>query len=122
LTGNTELDKKAISKFNRDITKKANDIYDLYQAGKMSAQEAEQELLKLKKLKISKAKPKKITVKSVRTAKIRLKKAKKLPAIKLSSPPSVKLTRIKRPKNTIVFRALPTIKAPPLTKITGLTV
>jgi hypothetical protein len=53
LTGNAELDKKLISAYNGQLTTRANDIIALYNAGKISAEEAEKELTKLKGMKLS---------------------------------------------------------------------
>jgi hypothetical protein len=75
LTGNTELDKKSISEFNGEITKKANDIYALYQADKMTAEEANKALEELTKLKnkYKKKKFKKLTLGKVALPKTTLK-------------------------------------------------
>lgn len=90
LTGNTTLDKKLISKYNSQITSKANDIVALFEAGKISSQEAEKQLTELtniknkyskgKKIKVSsslgKTKLKKIKIKQFKTKKIKFKIAK----------------------------------------------
>lgn len=47
LTGNSALDKKLISKYKSAITSRENDIVALYQAGKIDANRAEAELIKL---------------------------------------------------------------------------
>lgn len=64
LTGNKELDKKLMSTYNGEITKKKNDIMKLYQSGELTADEAEKELAKLttEKNKTSKKKAKKIKI------------------------------------------------------------
>lgn len=51
LTGNANLDKEALQRFNSAINKKANDIYDLYKLGKISEDEAEKQLEYLSQLK-----------------------------------------------------------------------
>ncbi len=97
LTGSTELDKKAISKFNGELTQKANDIYDLYKAGVYTQDEAEKQLTELKSLKIKSKKPKKVTFKvtKYKAPKITLKKSslKKLPTIKFKKLKTQKLSR-----------------------------
>lgn len=107
LTGQTELDKKAVSKFNGEITSKANDIYDLYKAGKLTEQEAEKALTDLKALKSSYGsggKLKKITFSKVtaKPIKIALPKARKMASIKLSRPPKPKLAKLKKMKAIVV--------------------
>ncbi|MCK9355142.1 MAG: hypothetical protein M0P59_13440 [Gallionella sp.] len=91
LTGNTELDKKLISKFNGEITARANDIMDLYNAGKLTATEAETELNKLKTKKASVAKGKKPKKVAIRKApsfkKLATVKAKKIKLSKLKFAP-----------------------------------
>jgi len=106
LTGNTELDKKSVSKYKGEITKKANDIYTLYEKGFYTSDQAEAELAKLKtisdKLKAP-AKPKKVTFKitkppKLKTIKLKLGKPKKLKKIKLpviKEPKKVKLSLTK---------------------------
>lgn len=85
LTGNTELDKKLISKYKGDLTARSNDIVALYQAGKISQDEAESQLEQLT-VKASKyAKPKKIKVPTNRTPfrKVKLSSTA-IPQIKLA--------------------------------------
>lgn len=120
LTGQTELDKKAISKFNGEITSKANDIYDLYKAGKLTEQEAEKALTDLKALKSSYGsggKLKKITFSKVtaKPIKIALPKARKMASIKLSRPLKPKLAKLKKMKAIVV-------KPIKVAKLKGLTV
>lgn len=91
LTGNTELDKKLISKFNGQITSKANDIVALYEAGKITQDDAEKQLKALSTLKASTAKGKTIKIKKI-----------SMPKIKIASPKSVKIKlskfKISKPK------------------------
>jgi hypothetical protein len=84
LTGLTELDKKAISKFNGEITQKVNNIYDLYQMEKLTKEEANNQITQLKN----------IQKKSTTTG----KKAKKGAAItikKISAPKPIKISLLK---------------------------
>lgn len=116
LTGLYELDKKAISKFNGQITQKANDIYALYNVGKITAVEAEKQLNDLKDLKISGGKKaKKITVPKLTTKKITISMPKKavIKALKIPAPPKIKAAKTRKTKT---FSVKP-IKTP---KLTGL--
>lgn len=107
-TGNYELDKKAISKYKGQLTSKANDIYDLYKAGIITADQAEEELSKLKKTYSRYSgryarikKPKAVTVKKVgrvgvsQTANIG---SKKLPKLKMAKSPVLKPYKSKKLK------------------------
>jgi hypothetical protein len=92
LTGNTELDKKLIAKFNGEITQKANDIRDLYLGGKITADEADKQLSDLIALKDqykAPKKPKKITIK-----KLSVKKPKVI-NIKMKAPTISKTSKLK---------------------------
>jgi hypothetical protein len=89
LTGHAELDKKLKSQFNADITKKKNDIIELYQAQKITADEAERqlnELITLKTKSLGGKKPKKarLSFKKLSTPRVRGIKIKfaKLPKLK----------------------------------------
>jgi len=95
LTGNTELDKKLVSKYKGQITSKANDILDLYEAGKMTADEAEKAIAKLKSMtsKYSGAK-----AKAVKKVSVKLLKAPKIKTIKIKAPKLAKVKKIKMPK------------------------
>lgn len=68
LTGNKELDTKLISKYKGEITSKANDIRELYLQGQLTADEAEQELIKLENMRPKKAK--KVSIKSAPKVKV----------------------------------------------------
>src|SRR3990167_3325051 len=105
LTGLAELDKKSISKFNGEITKKANDIYDLYKAGKLTQDEANTQLNDLKTLKASvggSGSAKKITAKKIspKVFKIAMPKKSKITNIKISAPPKPKASKSKSIKIT----------------------
>jgi len=123
ITGLTELDKKSISRFNGEITQKANDIYDLYRAGKISVEEADRQLTDLKGLKEKYAAPKKakkpakITIRKVSVPKTNIK-IKKAGALKLKKAPVTKVTKIK-PKSIKI--ATTKYKLPKAKKIKGLT-
>jgi hypothetical protein len=119
LTGLEELDKKAVSKFNGQITQKANDIYDLYKAGKLTMDEANTQLSALKDLKAKYAAPKKpakITIKKLTVPKIKLSTPKKISmkALKMPTPPKLSTTK---PKTIKITKVAP-IKAK---KLVGLT-
>lgn len=124
LTGMTELDKKAMSKFSGEVTQKANDIYKLYEIGKISGDEAEKQLTNLKAYKDSvkgtgtgKRKGKKITLKKISAKPIRisLPKTQSMGTVKISKPPKYKQPKTYKP---IKISSGKKIIAP---KLTGLT-
>jgi len=78
LTGETELDKKLVSKYNSSITAKINDITTLYEQGQMPAGEAEKKIRELTQMKISTKKPKKFTFKKIKMKKVAVPKIKKI--------------------------------------------
>lgn len=82
LTGNTELDKKLISSYQGKLTQKANEVVAMFEAGEITAAQAESELSKIIELK-NKASTKKA------------KKAPKITVRKLSAPKIAKSARIK---------------------------
>lgn len=115
LTGATELDKKAVSRFNTEVSQKANDIYDLYLAGKLTQDEANTQLSALKDLKAQYAAPKKsakLSVKKITAKKFKLSlpKQSNIQTIKIAAPPKPKLTKSKNIKITagkpITFKKL----------------
>lgn len=117
-TGLSELDKKATSKFNGEITSKANDIYDLYKAGKMTQEEANNQLSALKVLKGSGSKKmKKLTFKKtpVKKFKYSMPKPVKMATLKIKAPPAPKLGK----SRTIKLAKSKKIK---IKKLKGLTV
>ena len=88
LTGQTEIDKLAISKYYSEITKKATNIYDLYKQSQLTLDQANTQLAELKTLKAKYAAPKKISIKiskpkKIKTIKIKLPKATKVKPIKI---------------------------------------
>lgn len=107
LTGNTELDKKLISRFNGEITSKANNIVDLYEAGKLSKDDAEKQLNDLTTLKSNFSKsskpktPKTIKIKKTTFPTIKISKGKSY-KIKLSKFKSPKVKKEKVPKFKII--------------------
>lgn len=121
LTGNTELDKKAISDYKGQITQKKNDIYDLYQAGKLTADEAEQQLQELKNLSAQAGggkakKPKKLTAAKISAVKpSRAKIARGKRAALKTQKLSVKMPKVKRTKFKVKRGA--EFKLPPLPKL-----
>ena len=91
LTGITELDKKAKSQYNGKITKRANDVYKLYELGQMTEEQAGKELAKLAKMKlVSGKKGVKISMGKVkrRISNIKINKARKIRSIKFRKPKS----------------------------------
>lgn len=117
LTGSTELDKKLISKYRGEITKKANDIEALYTNGVISAKDAESALQKLNEMKIATNKGKTIKigkVPKIKAPKIKLARVKnvkiKIPKLKLARAKAVKL-KLTKPKNTKIKMSLGGSKA-----------
>jgi hypothetical protein len=89
LTGQTELDKKIISKYKGQITAKVNDIVELQQLGKYTPEQAEKLIKDLKtksSITAGTKKPKKITFKKV---------SFKMPKVSTST---VKKIKISKPK------------------------
>lgn len=117
LSGLTELDKKAISKYNSEITKKANDIYELYKQGQLTEEEANTQLEQLKNLKVSATKkPKKISVPKItfKKLKVTMPKTTTIKALKIPSPPKIKGLKNKKTK-TIKVSAIKSAKLKGLT-------
>lgn len=105
ITGLTELDKKSFTKFNGEITQKANDIYDLYKAGNLTQDEANTQLSKLKDLKSQYAAPKtakKISISKVSVSKIKIVTPKKSKTLnfKIASSPKLKMAKLKSKKTS----------------------
>lgn len=103
LTGLTELDKEAISRYKSDITTKINDIYELAKAGKIAPEEAEKQIQALQAAKtkaggIKVKKPKKVTIKKVKAISVKPIKFTKLKmkAIKIPKAPKIKITKPKK--------------------------
>jgi len=102
LTGNTELDKKLISKYKGELTTKANDAIKLFEVGKLSAQEANKIVSEVKAIQTNitpkklKAAPrvKRFAVKKAKTSIAKFKvKAPKLTKIKIIKPKKFKLSK-----------------------------
>lgn len=107
LTGNAELDKKLISKYKSALTKRGNDIVELYKEGMISADEAEKLLneLKIQSTKTSSVakakkgrKPAKITARRVSARKLSvaniLKGDKKILRVKPPVKPKQAIVRV----------------------------
>jgi hypothetical protein len=116
LTGNTLLDKKAISKYRGELTQKANNIYDLYEAGKISENEAEMELSKLKQ-KSDSLKSKKVSPGTTKKISFKVKPIKismgtpKLKSLKVSIPKAKKISlRLASKKKKAIIIKKPTFK------------
>jgi hypothetical protein len=124
LTGNTELDKKLMSKYNGELTSRANDIVALYQAGKITAEQAGKYLDDLKSQKGGGKgkKPKGIAISKIKAASVRISKFahSKQPKIKIGKSrsavhiSSAKKTQIAPPKASFAY----TIKSPQLKGLT----
>lgn len=91
-TGNTELDKKLITAYRGKITQKANEITAMYEAGEITAAQAETELNKLIELK-----NKVSTAKAKKAPKITIKKLS-APKVARSARIKIKIPKIKKPK------------------------
>lgn len=108
LTGNTELDKKLISKYKGQLTTEANDVLKLYEAGMMTKDEAEKNLAQIKGVVNSFAaakKPKKITIGKIKIPKISNIKVKTFKPKKIKMPKMPKLLTSKKKKTTIKIKA-----------------
>jgi hypothetical protein len=124
LTGNTELDKKLMSKYNGELTSRANDIVSLYQAGKITAEEAGKYLDDLKSQKAGGKgkKPKGIAISKIKAASVRISKFahSKQPKIKIGKSKSAvhvssaSKTQLAPPKASFAY----TIKSPQLKGLT----
>ena len=88
-TGQSELDKKKVSKFKGEITSRINDIVKLNEEKQISDSEAEKLIKELKLQSTKLSGPKKVSFKSL--------KAPKLPKIKISKGkmPKIKLAKLK---------------------------
>lgn len=96
LTGNVELDKKLMSKYNSAISKRANDIESLYSAGQITSAEAEKQLNELKQKKMSSYKGR--TVKASKQFRARKVKAVKVKFGKFKSFKFPKVAKLKKYK------------------------
>lgn len=122
LTGNTELDKKLISKYKSQVTTRTNDIAKLYELGKLSASEAEAELAKLKnevdsitgaKLAKNKAVIKSIASKLATQLKA-LQKSGQMPKETKTAKTKLKLAKSSIPKLTVPKLSASTTKEKPV--------
>jgi hypothetical protein len=134
-TGSTALDKLAISKYNSQITSRTNDIYALYQAGKISQDQAAQALQSMQDQKFVKQKatgskkkgagvqvhismkrshPKGVSLSSLKTGSVKLASTKKVSLGSISKASSKKLynskTTIKLPTRRLASRSLYSIR------------
>lgn len=92
-TGSEALDKKLLSEYKSDITKRQSDIMKLWEAGKVDQSYVMEEYDRLERLKAQFNKPKKITIKKVATPtykKIRGLKIKRASFGKLKAMPKKK--------------------------------
>lgn len=101
LTGQSALDKELLSTFSSEITKKINDIEQLYQLGQVSANDAEKAITQLtqyqKSIKAKYAKPKKIKLPKIKAAKIPKVKSVKIKPVKVK-PVKIKFGKLKSPR------------------------
>lgn len=94
MTGNSELDKALMSKYNSALTSRTKDVIDLYNAGKISANEAEKILQSLKGSKVSLVANRKAKVKKVKLAKTKIGKQVRI-KVKKAKAFKVQLSRLK---------------------------
>jgi hypothetical protein len=110
LTGNSELDKKLVSKYKGQITKKTNDIVALYEKGIISKDEAEKMLQDLK-IKVDKVNTKIGKGKKIKIGKppaLRVSGGVRIPKVRISAgkisrgyklkPPTIKIAK-RKPTN-----------------------
>jgi hypothetical protein len=90
-TGQVELDKKLKSQYNSQVTKKINNIVDLFQAGYITAEEAEQMIAKYKPASTTTS-----TKKTTKKAKKTISDAQLISAYKKAVEAFNKPTKIKR--------------------------
>lgn len=103
LTGQTELDKLAVSKYNSTVNTKIKDIQTLVENNQLTAQQGEQQIQALRqqqtaaKTKIGKGPKLKVAKKPKlgRMPRIKLGRARKLPKIKLAKGKKVKIPKFK---------------------------
>lgn len=116
LTGNTELDKKLISKYKGELTARANDILELYTNDQMTKDEAEKALASVKSAAseyTAAKKPKKVSFKkiSIKIPSISNIRVKKLGSLKLAKQPKIKAIKFKKIKTLLTSKGKgPTIK------------
>jgi hypothetical protein len=110
LSGNTELDKKIISKYKGELTTRANEIVKLYEEGQLTSEKAEKMLQELKtKSAIStgkKGKKPSFKIKAVKFPKLKLTKVKKITVKKSKALKKyvLKTPKIKKSKVTTTAR------------------
>lgn len=118
LTGDDNLDKEAVSRYKSELSSITNDVYDLWQMGKLTTEQAaalldnvQSAYDKTKKPK----KPKKITIKKVKATPFKLVKGKR-----------IRLTQNKKPSTKVVktkgYRVLTYTDNTPTVKTTKATV
>lgn len=103
LSGNKELDKKLVSKYNSALTTRANDITTAFQDGKIDAVSAEKMLTDLLDQKVSTAKakkPKQISVKKISMGRVRFGSFKKTSVKNIGPKNLVSVVKIKAPMRT----------------------
>ena len=100
MTGNSVLDKKAVSDYNSQLTSQASAIYTLYKNGQLSETDASAILDQLAAQKGSTAAPKKVTISKISSPKLTIGKlpTSKVSNVKIANPPSIKMSKIKAPK------------------------
>jgi len=102
LTGNTELDKKIISKYKGELTTRANEIVKLYEEGQITSDKAEKMLQELKSKSSvvtgKKGKKPSFSIKSIKFPKLKLVKVKKIkvPKMKKVKQYTLKTKKVKK--------------------------
>jgi hypothetical protein len=111
LTGNTELDKKIISKYKGELTSRANEIVKLYEEGQLTSEKAEAILQELKAKstltgKAKKGKKPSFKIKAIKIPKLKFAKVKKIkvPKMKKAKNYALKLKKVKSSKVTTTAR------------------
>ena len=120
LTGNYALDKKARSQYKGKITKRANDVYKLYELGQITAEQADAELTSLSNLHSAGGSSKKITIKAPKVS-FKLKKANfSNSPFKVKAPPKATLPKANTIRLKVDKKSLPAIRIkPPVNTLSG---
>lgn len=104
LSGHPELDKKLISQYSSQINKKMNDITALYQVGKISAQEANQQLDTWTQVKDTIKPVKQKSIRTPRAPRISRGRGLRVSRVRALSANRLRLKKIKLPKIKNTFK------------------
>lgn len=105
-TGNTNLDKELVSRYNSEITTRINNIEKVYLDGQITAEEAEKAIseLLIKKISTKKKKGTKVSAPKISPIKVSsTKSSTKMPTLKFKSLPKAKIVQSK-PKSIKISR------------------